>query len=178
SVRQFQHPDLVAEVTDVLRQTRLDPTCLHLELTEGVMMKEVESTARTLHGLKALGSQLAIDDFGTGYSSLNYLKRFRPDTLKMDRSFIGGLEQDHEDAAIVRAIIGLADALGIRMVAEGVETTAQAQTLCTLGCGLAQGYHFARPLPAAGAATLLANSDLILMEQLAVAGRIGNGPGG
>ena len=124
-------------------------------------MEEAEATIRTLRALKGLGVQLAIDDFGTGYSSLSYLKRFPVDILKIDRAFVAGLGQDAEDTAIVRALISLAHALGLQVVAEGVETAAQVTQLQALRCAWAQGYHFARPLPADEVEHLLRQPDVL-----------------
>ena len=147
SARQFQHPTLVADIERAVRQSRLDPRSLKLEITESVVMQDVESTLATLHALKALGIQLAIDDFGTGYSSLTYLKRFPIDTLKIDRSFVDGLGQDAQDTAIVRSVVALAQTLNLSVTGEGVETVEQQTHLEELGCDLAQGFMFARPSP-------------------------------
>jgi diguanylate cyclase (GGDEF)-like protein len=147
SVRQFQHPALVDEVAEALRETALPPGCLSLEITESMMMEAAEATSVILRDLKALGVRLAIDDFGTGYSSLGYLKRFPVDTLKIDRTFVAGLGQDPEDTAIVHAVIRLAHTLGLAVTAEGVETAAQRDDLRATGCELGQGYYFAKPLP-------------------------------
>jgi len=119
---------------------------LKLELTESVVMEDAEQTIETLGQLKALGVQLAIDDFGTGYSSLSYLKRFPVDVLKVDRSFVDGLATSQQDAAIVQGIIALAQSLGLTVTGEGIETEEQAAYLTRLGCDLAQGYYFSRPL--------------------------------
>jgi diguanylate cyclase (GGDEF)-like protein len=148
SVRQFQHPALVDEVAEALRETGLPPGCLSLEITESMMMEAAEATNAILRDLKAIGVRLAIDDFGTGYSSLGYLKRFPVDTLKIDRTFVAGLGRDPEDSAIVHAVIRLAHTLGLAVTAEGVETAAQRDELRATGCELGQGYYFAKPLPA------------------------------
>src|SRR6202035_1267068 len=125
SGRQLQQPGLVEEIDAVLRETRLDPNALRLEITETVVMHDAAATLAKLEALKALGVQLAIDDFGTGYSSLGYLKRFPVDNLKIDRSFVKGIGRDVEDTAIVRAVINLTEAVGMTTVAEGVETIGQ-----------------------------------------------------
>ena len=160
SARQFHQPDLAGEVAEVLEETGLDPSCLELEITEGVLMEDAPSTIATLEKLKARGVEVAIDDFGTGYSSLSYLKHFPVDTLKIDQSFIGELDTDLEDEILVSGMIGLAHALGIKVVAEGVETEEQLARVRKMGCELAQGYHFSRPLPSEAATSLLAKGTL------------------
>ncbi|WP_169789834.1 putative bifunctional diguanylate cyclase/phosphodiesterase [Actinoplanes subtropicus] len=145
---QFGHPSFVPTVTAVLADTGLDPGALWLEITETSIMADAEAAAETLGAIRALGVHLAIDDFGTGYSSLTYLRRFPVETLKIDRSFVAGVGRDREDEAIVDMILGLARALGLDVVAEGVETTAQLAYLRRLGCAFGQGYHFGRPTAA------------------------------
>jgi diguanylate cyclase (GGDEF)-like protein len=145
SARQFQHPGLVEEVAGALRATGLAPDRLELEITESAVMADADVTAATLRDLKNLGVCVAIDDFGTGYSSLSYLRRFPLDLLKIDQSFVSGLGSDVGDIAIVEAVIGLAHMLGLRVVAEGVETLEQATRLRELGCEFGQGHLFGRP---------------------------------
>ncbi|MEJ7819806.1 MAG: PAS domain S-box protein, partial [Rubrobacteraceae bacterium] len=157
SARQFQRHDLVKEVAGVLKETRLDPRSLILEITESVIMDEAESSIAILEELKDLGVQLAIDDFGTGYSSLSYLNRFPVDFLKIDRSFIKGLPEGLEDTAVVSSITALAHTLGMQVTAEGVETDQQLSQLREIGCDLAQGLCFAGPLVCEAASTLLAD---------------------
>jgi len=157
SARQFAHPGLVSEVADVLQDTGLDPRSLVLEITESAVMEDAERNVATFLELKSLGVRLAIDDFGTGYSSLAYLHRFPVDMLKIDRSFVDGLGRESEDTAIVRTVIGLANALHLQVVAEGVETQDQAARLSALGCKLAQGFLFSKPLPSEGVDALLAD---------------------
>jgi len=147
SARQLQQPGLVEEIAAVLRETRLDPGALRLEITETVVMHDAPTTLAKLEALKALGVQLAIDDFGTGYSSLGYLKRFPVDTLKIDRSFVKGIGQNVEDSAIVRAVITVAKSLGLAVTAEGIESADQLEQLRSLGCDHGQGYYFAKPMP-------------------------------
>ncbi len=147
SARQFGHPDLVRDVAHALRKSGLAPNSLVLEITESVVMDDARYTVDTLGELKALGVGLAVDDFGTGYSSLSYLKRFPVDFLKVDRSFVDGLGEDPEDVVLVSGIVDLAHALGLTVVAEGVETEYQLELLRAMGCNLAQGYHFTRPMP-------------------------------
>ena len=149
SPRQFRQPDLVEQVAEALERSGLDARHLCVEVTEGVMVDDVESAILTLHRLRKLGVAVSIDDFGTGYSSLSYLKRFPIDYVKIDRSFIRGLGEETVDSEIVRSVIRLAAAIGIRAVAEGVETEEQFRYLEALGCPLVQGYHIARPQPAA-----------------------------
>jgi diguanylate cyclase (GGDEF)-like protein/PAS domain S-box-containing protein len=148
SGRQLGDPELVATIADALRGSGLDPESLWLEITESVLMDDAAGAARTLAAVRALGVHLVIDDFGTGYSSLAYLKRFPVDVLKIDRSFIDGLGTDPESEAIVHAVIGLARALNLNVVAEGVETTSQLAELRRLGCTMCQGFLIARPMPA------------------------------
>ncbi|QIN84352.1 EAL domain-containing protein [Rubrobacter tropicus] len=152
SARQFHEPGLPELVESVLEEAGLDPGSLGLEITEGVAMDEsgfgAGRTTATLRNLKELGVRLAVDDFGTGYSSLSYLKRLPLDVLKIDRSFVSGLEKNTEDRAIVSAVATLARDMELEVVAEGVETEEQLHILRELGCSLAQGYYFAKPLPA------------------------------
>jgi len=126
-----------------------------LEITEGILMDDVDLTVATLRRLKALGLQLAVDDFGTGYSSLSYLRRFPVDILKVDQSFVSGLGYDPEDSAIVQAVVHMGRALHLTTVAEGVETAHHLIELRELDCDIAQGYHFARPGPADAITRLL-----------------------
>jgi diguanylate cyclase (GGDEF)-like protein/PAS domain S-box-containing protein len=148
SARQLSDPELVPLVEGALRLRDFEPSHLLLEITETALMADPNGALESLTALKNLGVGLAVDDFGTGYSSLTYLKTFPIDELKIDRSFISGLGSDSGDSAIVGSCIDLAHAVGIVAVAEGVETSGQVQTLKAMGCDLAQGYHFARPLPA------------------------------
>jgi diguanylate cyclase (GGDEF)-like protein/PAS domain S-box-containing protein len=150
SALDLDHDDLVHHVTDALARHDLSPRRLVLEITERVIMEEPEVVMTTLDRLKAIGVQIAIDDFGTGYSSLAYLKRLPVDILKVDRMFVDGLGKSAEDGAIVAAIIGLADTLGLSSVAEGVETEEQLVALQALGCDVAQGFHLAAPLDSDG----------------------------
>ena len=155
SARQFQQIDLVEVVERRIQEAGLHPALLCLELTESSVMTDPAESAATMRRLKGLGVQLALDDFGTGYSSLGSLRRFPFDVLKIDRGFVAGLERDGADEAIVRAVVAMAHALGLRVVAEGVETRGQLGRLQDLRCELAQGYHFACPLPAEDVVTLL-----------------------
>jgi diguanylate cyclase (GGDEF)-like protein/PAS domain S-box-containing protein len=138
-------PDTVASI---LRSTGLDPACLSLEITETVMVRDAEGLGEVLQALKSLGVRLVLDDFGTGYSSLSYLTRLPLDVLKVDRSFVDGLGSEPRDTAITETIIAMSRALSLDVVAEGVETDAHVRELSRLGCGLAQGFHFSRAVPA------------------------------
>ena len=148
SARQIAQPDLVNLVVEALAKGGIESSSLCLEITETALMADPAAGLKVLQDLRGLGVELAIDDFGTGYSSLSYLKRFPVDVLKIDRSFVDGLGDDPEDTAIVTAIISLGRALGLRVVAEGVETERQLAELRRLGCDRAQGFMFARPAPA------------------------------
>ncbi len=161
SPREFRHPQLVQEVGQVLAESGLDASGLEVEITEGTAMGDADATVKTLEHLKAIGIRLAIDDFGTGYSSLGYLKRFPIDVLKVDRSFVAGLPANRGDAAIVRAVVGLTRALGLKAVAEGVETTEQLNELRGLGCDQGQGYLFGRPTAPEVADVMLRRSSVV-----------------
>jgi diguanylate cyclase (GGDEF)-like protein len=148
SGRDFMCQDVLLRLSRVLEEARLPASFFELELTEGVLMQDVENGRRALQALKEFGFALAVDDFGTGYCSLSYLKRFPLDTLKIDRAFINDITVDAEDAAIVRAIIGLGHNLGLKLVAEGVETGAQLRYLRAHGCDLVQGFLLSQAVPA------------------------------
>jgi diguanylate cyclase (GGDEF)-like protein len=154
SARQFTQADLVEDVATTLAATGLAPDALELEITESVVMDQSEVGVRALRELRGLGVRLVLDDFGTGYSSLSYLKHLPLDTIKIDRSFVAGIEEV-ADRAIVDAVIAMAHGLGIGVVAEGIETAGQAARLRELGCDLGQGYLFSRPVPAARTGALL-----------------------
>jgi diguanylate cyclase (GGDEF)-like protein/PAS domain S-box-containing protein len=149
SGRQLSSPDLVGNVLGAIAAAGIDPSQLSFEITESVLMDDVERSAQVLRSLKDIGVGLAIDDFGTGYSSLSYLERFPVDTLKIDRSFISRLGSEAADTAIVSAVTALGHALGLVVTAEGVETAEQLAILADLECDAAQGYLFARPIPPA-----------------------------
>jgi diguanylate cyclase (GGDEF)-like protein len=153
SPRQFAHPGFLPHIEALLEATHIDPACLELEITEGVMMENAEHAIALLHRLRALGLKLSIDDFGTGYSSLAYLKRFPITKLKIDQSFVRHLAPGSDasaraDAAIVQAVIALGRNLGMTVIAEGVETAVQRALLRQWGCDEIQGYHYGKPLPA------------------------------
>jgi diguanylate cyclase (GGDEF)-like protein/PAS domain S-box-containing protein len=148
SPRQFDDPHLVANVTAALSSAQIGAASLKLEVTEGLIMRDTERSIETLQKLKDFGITIAIDDFGTGYSSLSYLHRLPLDVLKIDRSFVQGIGMSAEDDAIVRAIISMAQSLGLSVTAEGIETAEQATLLREWSCQTGQGYLFSRPLPA------------------------------
>ena len=147
SARQVEQPGLVQVVERVLEETGLQPELLHLELTEGAVMRHVDAVISTLSELRALGVGIAVDDFGTGYSSLGYLKRFPIDTIKIDRSFVGDVTTDKNDAAIVTTVIAMARSLKLRVIAEGVETEAQLAFLREAECDEFQGFLLSRAVP-------------------------------
>jgi diguanylate cyclase (GGDEF)-like protein/PAS domain S-box-containing protein len=155
SARQLQRPELVEEVAQILHDTRLAPSSLIIEITESVMMQDMELSIQRLGELKNLGIQLAVDDFGIGYSSLNYIRRFPVDILKVDKSFIDGVADSGEESALTAAIIELAGILRLRPVAEGIERPEQVERLLELQCELGQGYYFAKPMPIEGIHELL-----------------------
>ncbi|MDQ7968664.1 MAG: GGDEF domain-containing phosphodiesterase, partial [Oxalicibacterium faecigallinarum] len=148
SARQFAQQNLVQSIQDALTTTSLLPASLEIELTESLVMADVEQAIGILRDMKTLGVQLSIDDFGTGYSSLSYLKRFPIDVLKIDRSFVNDITTDPDDAAIVTSIISLAHSLRLSVIAEGVETREQLDYLQQHGCDQIQGYFFSRPVTA------------------------------
>ncbi len=160
SARQFRQQDLVELVTRILQETGLDAVYLELELTESMMMQNVEATIATLTRLKAIGVKFSIDDFGTGYSSLSYLKRFPIDSLKIDQSFVRDLSTDPNDAAITKTIISMAHDLGLRVIAEGVETQEQETFLRLHHCDEMQGYFFSKPVPAKEFEVLLSKGQV------------------
>jgi EAL domain-containing protein (putative c-di-GMP-specific phosphodiesterase class I) len=147
SARQFQHEDFVANVQAALVDAGANPKRLKLELTESLLVKDVEGIIRKMNTLKAMGVNFSLDDFGTGYSSLSYLKRLPLDQLKIDQGFVRNILTDPNDAAIAKMVIALADSLGLTVIAEGVEIDAQRDFLAHLGCHNYQGYLFSRPLP-------------------------------
>ena len=147
SVRQFAHPDFVAQINAVLAHTGANPLRLKLEITESLMVHDIAETIAKMTELKSKGVSFSLDDFGTGYSSLMYLKRLPLDQVKIDKSFVKDLLTDANDVAIARAIVALAQSMSLTVIAEGVETEAQRRLLAHLGCHACQGYLFSRPLP-------------------------------
>jgi diguanylate cyclase (GGDEF)-like protein/PAS domain S-box-containing protein len=146
SARQYQHPRLIEQMTNTLEEQAVDPSLITLEITESVAMDQSSSTIQTLLNLKELGVQLALDDFGTGFSALSYLRRFPIDIIKIDRSFVSGLDIDPEDTSIIEAIMAAALTMNMHVTAEGIETAEQLERLRDLGCHTGQGYFISHPL--------------------------------
>ena len=155
SARQFYEQSLCQVIADILEEEHHPPEKLKLELTESILMDNVETNIQMMHELKELGIQILVDDFGTGYSSLSYLKRFPLDTLKIDQSFTRDLPNDPDDTAITSTIIAMARSLNLNVIAEGVENPEQIRFLQTKGCDQLQGYYFSKPIPAAEASEYL-----------------------
>ena len=147
SALQFKRGNILDTVKNALDKSGLPANQLELELTESILLQDMEVVMRTLAGLKELGVKLSIDDFGTGYSSLSYLKRLAVHKLKVDQSFVRDMQEDTDDAAIVKAIIQLGHTLQLTVIAEGVENEAQLAILKKYGCDETQGYLFSHPLP-------------------------------
>lgn len=153
--REFWNNDLIADVRNAISESGIDASLLDVELTEGVLMQNIDGALRVLRALKQMGVRLTVDDFGTGYSSLAYLKNFPIDALKIDRSFITDVTLDASDAAITRAVLALARSLDLQCIAEGVETPAQLAFLRDLGCETLQGFLISEARPAAALENLL-----------------------
>jgi predicted signal transduction protein with EAL and GGDEF domain len=151
SAHQFKSIDVHQEIADALEETRINPLRLEIEITESVILHDEDRVIETLHAIREMGVRIALDDFGTGYSSLSYLRRLPVDVLKIDMAFVRGIARTSEDAALARAIIAMADALGLAVVAEGVETPEQMALLRTWGCDEMQGFLASPALPAAEA---------------------------
>ncbi|MBE8591934.1 EAL domain-containing protein [Pseudomonas sp. MAFF 301449] len=164
SARQFSDGQLGTRIATILKDTGLPPACLELELTESILMREVNEAMHILDSLKNLGLSIAVDDFGTGYSSLNYLKQFPIDVLKIDRTFVDGLPSGEQDAQIARAIIAMAHSLNLAVIAEGVETHEQLDFLREHGCDEVQGYLFGRPMPANRFEVQFSNDALFMFD--------------
>jgi EAL domain-containing protein (putative c-di-GMP-specific phosphodiesterase class I) len=175
SVMQFvqrNFPDLVARI---LRETRLEPDALELEVTESLLMKDADGATETLQTLKGLGVRIAIDDFGTGYSSLSRLKEFPIDRLKIDRSFVNAVNTNPQDRAIASAVIAMADSLQLCVTAEGVETIGQLDFFRESGCGEAQGFYLGRPLAPAEIEAVLRRPGSALLAARAADAAAGAG---
>ncbi len=155
SGRQLIHPDLVDEIVAITTETGVNPAKVELEITESILLDDVDRSIKVLTDLKSHGLKLALDDFGTGYSSLTYLRRFPIDVVKIDRSFVDGIGDDPDNAAIVRSVVELAKTLGLTCIAEGIETDDDLAQIRDLGCDVAQGFLIAQPLSAADAERLI-----------------------
>lgn len=156
STRQFSRKDLIGAVEEVLSETGIPPCSLVLEITESALMSDLEQVSDNMTGLSGLGVGLAVDDFGTGYSSLSYLHRYPVNTLKIDRSFVNNMESDHDKETLVRTVIAMAESLNLHVVAEGVETSAQRDSLKNMNCDVVQGFHYSKPVDAETASSYLA----------------------
>jgi len=162
SAMQFSRSDFVETVAQALSQSGLDPALLELELTESVVMRDLDESARQMDRLRALGVSISIDDFGTGYSSLSYLRRLPIDALKIDRSFLKELDRDANTIPLVQAVVTLAHGLGLTVVAEGVETRHQLESLRDVGCDRFQGFLLGEPAPPEAIERLLAEAGSVL----------------
>lgn len=149
SPKQLRHPGMVAGTSRILNETKLDPKCLELEITESVLIGETDAALDTLHQLKSLGIRLSVDDFGTGFSGLSYLSQMPIDALKIDQKFVREINQGHQAKTIIKGIVGMARSLGLKITAEGVENEEQALFLRDLGCHEGQGYLYSKPLTSA-----------------------------
>ncbi|HSK71288.1 MAG TPA: GGDEF domain-containing phosphodiesterase, partial [Pyrinomonadaceae bacterium] len=158
SAKQFAQKNLVEEIRRIIRDAKIEPGCIRLEITESVVMGNAQAANETFKQLKSIGVQLSIDDFGTGYSSLSYLQRFPFDIMKIDRSFVCRMSTDHDSRSIVEMIITLANKLGKSVVAEGVETEEHKQMLSEVSCTYGQGYLFSKPLDSVDAEEFLQSS--------------------
>jgi EAL domain-containing protein (putative c-di-GMP-specific phosphodiesterase class I) len=161
STVQFREDAFLVDLLSVLRETGLDPRSLELEVTESVLMRNTEASVSILKAVRDIGIRVAVDDFGTGYSSLSYLRRFPLDSLKIDQSFLHKIHEAPDDSIIVSAIIGMGRNIGLRVIAEGVETAEELAFLKANDCDEAQGYYFSRPVPPEEFVKLLACDDLV-----------------
>jgi EAL domain-containing protein (putative c-di-GMP-specific phosphodiesterase class I) len=161
SPRQFMSDTLLEDVMGTIAETGMNPHRIELEVTESVMIREPERAVKLLRSLKSIGVRLTIDDFGTGYSSLAYLKRLPIDCMKIDASFVRGIPVDASDVAITETILAMAASLGLKVVAEGVETADQMYFLERRGCDEMQGFYFSKPLPAEDVPAYLRNRDTL-----------------
>jgi EAL domain-containing protein (putative c-di-GMP-specific phosphodiesterase class I) len=155
SPAQFRHVDLEGLLQSLLESSAVDPSRITLEITEGLLLDRSKKTRSTLQAIRSLGFRIALDDFGTGFSSLRYLIDFRFDKLKIDRSFVSGMSRVGTAKTIVRTVVDLGRALGMGVIAEGVESEAEAVMMRSLGCHSMQGYFFSKPVPAAELEALL-----------------------
>jgi Amt family ammonium transporter len=146
SVKQFLQPDLAEYILELLAETQVDPTCIHIEITESLLAKKARAMAKKLSYLQENGLKIVLDDFGTGYSSLSYMQQFPIDNIKIDRSFIQNLGAEYDSKEIVKTIINLSKKLGFEVVAEGVERKDQLENLISMDCKRVQGFYFSKPL--------------------------------
>ncbi|DAB28682.1 MAG TPA: hypothetical protein CFH78_01015 [Sulfurimonas sp. UBA10385] len=167
SSRQFNQPNLVQIITDILRETALDSRFLEIELTERIVMEDVKKSIKMISELKKLNLEFSIDDFGTGYSSLSYLKKFPINRIKIDKSFVDNIVNNSEDAAISQAIISMSHSMNLKTIAEGVETAEQFEFLRLRECDEIQGYYFSRPLPEADMQKLLEGGTKVYSHLIA-----------
>jgi len=172
SGKQMKHPRFLEMITEIVRDTGVNPRNIELEFTESVIMENIENTVEIFNRLKHMGIQLSIDDFGTGYSSLNYLKHFPVDRIKIDKSFVADINRNQSDAAIIEAIVSMAQSLSLRVVAEGVETGEQLHSLTELGCDEVQGFYLAMPMHAEDLADKLGKEHSRLPSSLPIDGRV------
>jgi predicted signal transduction protein with EAL and GGDEF domain len=157
SARQLSRPELAQSVEGILKESGLEGSCLTLDVTETVYVKTLEGNTAALDSLRGMGVRISIDDFGTGYSSLAYLKMLPADAIKVDKSFVKGVGYEVEDTAIVRMVVDLAHTLGMEVIAEGVDSEEQARLLGEMGCDMAQGFYFSKPLSPQAASRFLAD---------------------
>ena len=155
SPRQLQYPHVLKQVSQALERSGLDPSCLELEITESTILEHTDAVIGTLGALREMGISIAIDDFGTGHSSLSALQRLPVDVVKIDRSFVRDVITDANDASIVAAVIDMGQKMGLKVIAEGVETEEQMKLLQSMKCDFMQGYYFSKPLPPAEFEALL-----------------------
>ncbi len=175
SAVQFDEPDFAERVKNILSESGMDPTLLTLELTESVLMKDINRAREQLTGLRELGVRIALDDFGTGYSSLSYLTMMPADIIKLDRSFLS--REFADSSAVIESIVGMAHRLGLQVVGEGVETLAQGERLFNLNCDQLQGFYFSLPMPADAALRFVESRESNLqLSHLATAIEIENDP--
>lgn len=156
SAKQFHQPAFVENLIDIIQEIDVNPSNLKLELTESILIKDIEGVIQKMNKLKAVGIKFSLDDFGTGFSSLAYLKRMPLDQLKIDQSFVRNIDVDSNDSVIVKTVIALGQSLGLDVIAEGVETASQKAHLQSLGCNEFQGYLFSKPLNIRGFEALMA----------------------
>jgi EAL domain-containing protein (putative c-di-GMP-specific phosphodiesterase class I) len=168
SPRQFRQPNLAEKVLTVIEETGIYPGNLDIEITEGCVMEDPEPNIGKMRQLVSKGVILSIDDFGTGYSSLSYLQKFPVKNLKIDRSFINGMDKDHNAELLVRTIVSLAHSLKMHAIAEGVETVGQADLLTSLGCDCMQGYYFAKPLHPDSLLEMIKSSGSLKQDQFRI----------